>query len=116
MEHFFCFGKKDFCDSELCSPNCEFCDDSGGLEWNQLEIVFESIFGKDYNLSRLLELVQADKERKRGIPLQKWIHLGGDEWCCRSCGNVIYTEGSWEKPRKKYCEECGAKMDVEQEE
>lgn len=116
MEHFFCFGKKDFCNSELCSLNCEFCDDSGGLEWNQLEIVFKSIFGEDYNLSRLQELVQADKERKRGIPLQKWIHLGGDEWCCRSCGNVIYTEGSWEKPRKKYCEECGAKMDVEQEE
>lgn len=62
------------------------------------------------------ELEQVKKERRCGIPLQKWIHLGGDEWCCRSCGNVIYTEGSWEKPRKKYCEECGAKMDVKQEE
>lgn len=76
----------------------------------------EDILGDDYDLNYLRELVQADKERKRGIPLQKWIHLGGDEWCCKSCGNVIYTEGSWEKPRKKYCEECGAKMDVEQEE
>lgn len=62
MEHFFCFGKTDFCDSELCSPDCEFCDNSGGLEWNQLEIVFESIFGNDYDLSRLRELVQSDRD------------------------------------------------------
>ena len=38
-------------------------------------------------------------------------HLGGDEWCCSACGFVISTEGSWEKPDKKYCENCGAKMD-----
>ena len=41
----------------------------------------------------------------------RWIHLGGDEWCCSACGFVITTEGSWEKPTKKYCEDCGAKMD-----
>ena len=41
----------------------------------------------------------------------KWAHLGGDEWCCTACGEVIHTEGSWEKPDKKYCYECGAKMD-----
>lgn len=40
-----------------------------------------------------------------------WVHLGGDEWCCSACGFVISTEGSWEKPDKKYCEDCGAKMD-----
>lgn len=43
----------------------------------------------------------------------KWCHLGGDEWCCSECGYVITTEGSWEKPTAKYCEECGAKMDKE---
>lgn len=41
----------------------------------------------------------------------KWTHLGGDEWCCSACGFVISTEGSWDKPTKKYCEDCGAKMD-----
>ena len=41
----------------------------------------------------------------------EWIHLGGDEWCCSACGFVITTEGSWDKPTKKYCEDCGAKMD-----
>lgn len=41
----------------------------------------------------------------------RWAHLGGDEWCCSACGFVITTEGSWDKPDKKYCENCGAKMD-----
>lgn len=42
----------------------------------------------------------------------KWAHIGGDEFCCTNCGFVISTEGSWEKPTQKYCENCGAKMDV----
>lgn len=41
----------------------------------------------------------------------RWEHLGGDEWCCSVCGFVITTEGSWDNPTQKYCEECGAKMD-----
>ena len=41
----------------------------------------------------------------------RWGHLGGDEWCCSVCGFVITTEGSWDKPTKKYCENCGAKID-----
>jgi len=41
----------------------------------------------------------------------RWEHLGGDEWCCSACGFVITTEGSWDKPTKKYCEDCGAMMD-----
>ena len=43
----------------------------------------------------------------------RWAHLGGDEWCCSVCGFVITTEGSWDKPTKKYCEDCGAKMEGE---
>ena len=41
----------------------------------------------------------------------RWAHFGGDEWGCPVCGFVITTEGSWDKPTKKYCEDCGAKMD-----
>lgn len=40
----------------------------------------------------------------------RWAHLGGDEWYCSACGFVLATEGSWDKPTKKYCENCGAKM------
>ena len=38
-------------------------------------------------------------------------HISGDEWCCTACGFVITTEGSWDRPVKKYCPNCGAKMD-----
>ena len=41
----------------------------------------------------------------------RWAHIGGDEWCCPVCGFVITTEGSWDKPTQKYCENCGVKMD-----
>lgn len=41
----------------------------------------------------------------------RWAHIGGDEWLCPVCGFVITTEGSWDMPDKKYCEDCGAKMD-----
>ena len=52
-----------------------------------------------------------EPERKTG----KWEHMGGDEWCCNQCGNVISTEGAWEHPlsdeRKMYhCNICGARM------
>lgn len=53
-------------------------------------------------------------ERLRNYAAQvvhgRWTHLGGDEWCCSACGFVITTEGSWDKPTKKCCEDCGAKM------
>ena len=45
----------------------------------------------------------------------RWQHLGGDEWSCTVCGEIIHTEGSWEKPTSKYCCECGTKMDAGQE-
>lgn len=45
----------------------------------------------------------------------RWAHLGGDEWCCSACGFTITTEGSWDKPAKKYCEGCGARMDGDAE-
>lgn len=44
------------------------------------------------------------------VVYSRWAHLGGDEWCCSACGFVITTEVSWDKPTKKYCEDCGAKM------
>ena len=48
-------------------------------------------------------------EPKRG----EWEHFGGDEWRCTHCGDIAYTEGSWEHPLevgKYYCENCGADM------
>lgn len=98
---------------------CYNCPDRS--EWITKQLIclslIKDILGDDYDLDRLRELVKADRYgRCVVLPCKKWVHLGGDEWCCSSCGNVIHTDGSWEKPGKKYCEECGAKMDLEQEE
>lgn len=62
--------------------------------------------------TRLRELAEADKEGRVAVVRgARWAHIGGDEWLCTACGFVITTEGSWDKPTKKYCEDCGAKMD-----
>ena len=60
------------------------------------------------DVRRLLSIPAADVAP---VVHGRWVHLGGDEWCCSACGFVITTEGSWDKPTKKYCEDCGAKMD-----
>ena len=63
--------------------------------------------------SRPLALAYLALTEDASVPVvhTRWEHLGGDEWCCPVCGFVITTEGSWDKPTKKYCEDCGAKMD-----
>lgn len=119
MEHFFCFGKKDFCDSELCSPNCEFCDDSGGLEWNQLEIVFESIFGEGYDLSRLRELAQADRDGRCVVlsePMSPMVQIPGDtDVYCPNCAQNL--SGGWplsdagDYRKMCQCPNCGQSID-----
>ena len=55
---------------------------------------------------------KAQAEEKKHL-LSGWSHLGGDEWCCRKCGHVVFTEGSWEHPLevgKLFCEHCGTDM------
>lgn len=66
--------------------------------------------------NRMLSMIQMDMLKLPAADVApvvhgRWVHLGGDEWCCSACGFVITTEGSWDKPTKKYCEDCGAKMD-----
>ena len=67
--------------------------------------------GECGGIDRLRELAEADKDGRVAVVHGRWGHLGGDEWLCTACGFVITTEGSWDKPTKKYCEDCGAKMD-----
>lgn len=45
----------------------------------------------------------------------KWRHCSGDEWACTNCQDIIHTEGSWDNPAQKYCSECGAKMEREED-
>ena len=34
-----------------------------------------------------------------------------DAWRCSNCHTVADTDGRWDRPMKKFCEECGAKME-----
>ena len=65
---------------------------------------------EDYDIKECGEFISRDVIKvKHG----EWIHLGGDEWSCSECGNVIFTEGSWEKPYERdmfFCNKCGADM------
>ena len=66
--------------------------------------------------SKIQRLI-ADTPTVDAVPVVhgRWEHLGGDEWCCSACGFVITTEGGWDKPTKKYCEDCGARMDGDEQ-
>lgn len=65
------------------------------------------IFAKCHNAISNVPAVDAEPVRHG-----RWRHLGGDEWRCTMCGEVIHTEGT-EKPEDKYCRECGTRMDGE---
>lgn len=76
-------------------------------DWSDLR----TTIGECGGIDRLRELAEADKDGRVAVVHGRWGHLGGDEWLCTACGFVITTEGSWDKPTQKYCEDCGAKMD-----
>ena len=89
-----------------------------------LHDIYRVIAGHSYyHGDRILAALSCIAEGKEVNPVRpadvapvvhtRWAHLGGDEWCCPVCGFVITTEGSWDKPTKKYCEDCGAMMDGE---
>lgn len=62
MERYFCRDKKDYCDKELACRDCEFAKGSGIINGVYVEDVLSTLFGDDYNLDRLKELVKADRE------------------------------------------------------
>lgn len=60
----FCLGKKDFCDGIEDCLSCEFANWEGSVKEDEISLILSKIFGEDYNLDRLKELVQADREGK----------------------------------------------------
>ena len=61
MSRWFCFGKKDFCDNVEECRYCKFADGSGSLSEDKIGLVLSNIFGDDYDVDRLKELVEADR-------------------------------------------------------
>lgn len=62
MSRCFCLGKKDFCDSIEDCLSCEFANWAGSIEEDEISLILSKIFGEDYNIDRLKELVEADRE------------------------------------------------------
>lgn len=61
MSRWFCFGKKDFCDGTEDCLSCEFANWEGSVNEDEISLVLSKIFGEDYNIDRLKELVEADR-------------------------------------------------------
>lgn len=61
MSRRFCFGKKDFCDGIEDCLSCEFANWEGSVKEDEISLVLSKIFGEDYNIDRLKELVEADR-------------------------------------------------------
>lgn len=58
----FCLGKKDFCDGIEDCLSCEFANWEGSVKEDEISLILSKIFGEDYNIDRLKELVEADRE------------------------------------------------------
>ena len=73
-----------------------------GIEDGYYVFEFDEVEG--YEVREAKRAMLQPQERPKG----RWEYLSGDEWLCSNCGYVISTEGSWEKPTAKFCEDCGA--------
>lgn len=67
MEKYFCYGKKNFCDSFDKCRFCKFADGTGCVDGKLAHSILSGIFGEDYDLDRLKELVQADREGRCAV-------------------------------------------------
>lgn len=85
----------------------------------QKEFLLKGCFWEETRMNTNEAFDMAIEALKGDVPetnVGKWIHLHGDEYFCNRCSHVVHTDGSWEHPLdvgKKFCEECGAKMERE---
>ena len=79
MGRLFCFGKKDFCDDIEGCRFCEFADGSGSVSEDEISLVLSKIFGEDYDLDRLKELVEKDRN-SAFAPYSKFPEKGQEVW------------------------------------
>lgn len=86
MEKYFCYGKKDFCDSIDKCQFCKFFDGMGCVDGELAHSILSGIFGEDYDLDRLKELVQADRDNRIIIPP---VNIGDTVYVITTCENFI---------------------------
>lgn len=61
MERIFCKDKKDFCDVVEDCTKCQYAKGNGVIAGYAAHDLLCTLFGADYDLDRLRELVEADK-------------------------------------------------------
>ena len=61
MERLFCIGKKGFCDNIDKCGSCDFVDGSGSVDERTLSALLTALFGRDHDLDRLKQLLDACK-------------------------------------------------------
>ena len=79
MGRWFCFGKKDFCDCIEGCRFCEFADGTGSVSEDEIGLILSKIFGEDYDLDRLKELVEKDRN-SAFAPYSKFPEKGQEVW------------------------------------
>lgn len=87
MDHVFCKDKKDFCDGIKDCTECEFAKGNGVISGYIARDVLATLFGLDYDLDRLRELVEADREGRVKI------HPKAENNTCGACGHFHRIAG-----------------------
>lgn len=76
MDKYFCYGKKNFCDNINKCRFCKFFDGTGYVDGEFAHSILSGIFGEDYDLDRLKELVEADRDgRCVVLPCKDWLEI-----------------------------------------
>lgn len=84
MDKYFCYGKKNFCDNINKCRFCKFFDGTGYVDGEFAHSILSGIFGEDYDLDRLKELVEADREGRYVVLPCK---VGDKVYCIQSYFN-----------------------------
>ena len=119
MERVFCKDKKDFCDCIENCIKCQFAKGSGVISGYIAHDLLATLFGNDYDLSRLRELAQADREGRCVVlsePMSPMVQIPGDtDVYCPNCAQSL--SGGWPLSDagdyRKMCQypNCGQSID-----
>lgn len=120
MERYFCRDKKDYCDILNCK-SCEFAKGHGVIDGVYANDVLTTLFGENYDLDRLKQLIEADREGRIAIlsePMKPMVYKPNDtDVYCPTCGETL--SGGWplverEDSRTMYqCPYCGQSIDTQ---
>lgn len=76
MEKYFCYGKKNFCDSIDKCRFCKFADGTDYVDGKLAHSILSGIFGDDYDLNHLKKLAEADRDgRCVVLPCKDWLEI-----------------------------------------